>query len=181
LRGRMMYATVPAKSAKSTTTTTDTASGVIVRGLTDASMISSAFAPQVESAGVPAVWQDLLALTQNRPAGGVGLGEKLMSRWEGWGYVATWMTAPDGVSSSGLCAVSMNRNYTLTNAFSAWAVALCCPHCGRTGSCTVSEDDGGKEPRLRVEGLSSGFVVVELRPGAGQDIRCGTCNSSALK
>jgi hypothetical protein len=77
----------------------------------------------------------------------------------------------------------MNRDYALMNASSEWTVALCCPHCGRTGSGTVSEDpyDGQKEPHRRVDGLSSGFVVAELRPGAGQDIRCGTCNSSALK
>jgi hypothetical protein len=77
----------------------------------------------------------------------------------------------------------MRSGGALVNALSAWTVALCCPHCGRTGSCAVSEDayDGQKEPRLRVDRLSSGFVVVELRPGAGQDIRCGTCNSSALK
>jgi hypothetical protein len=77
----------------------------------------------------------------------------------------------------------MNRDYALMNALSAWTVALCCPHCGRTGSGTVSEDTygGQREPRLRVDGLSSGFVIVELRPGARQDIRCATCNSSALK
>ena len=76
----------------------------------------------------------------------------------------------------------MKRDYALMNALSAWTVALRCPHCGRTGSGTVSEDAYGKnEQRLRVDRLSSGFVVVELRPGAGQDIRCGTCNSSALK
>jgi hypothetical protein len=64
-----------------------------------------------------------------------------------------------------------------------WTVALRCPHCGRTGSGTVSEDayGGQREPRLRVDGLSSGFVVGELRPGARQDVRCATCNSSALK
>jgi hypothetical protein len=68
-------------------------------------------------------------------------------------------------------------------ALDTWAVTLCCPHCGRTGTGTVSEDrlDGDAEPRLHVENLSSGFVAVELRPGAGQDIRCITCNSSALK
>jgi hypothetical protein len=99
LRGRMMYATVPAKSAKSTTTTTDTASGVIFWGPADASMISSAFAPQVESVGVPPFWQDALAMTQKRPAGVSGARRKAcVPRCEGWGYVATWMTAPDGVS-----------------------------------------------------------------------------------
>jgi DNA-directed RNA polymerase subunit RPC12/RpoP len=71
----------------------------------------------------------------------------------------------------------MNRDNTLMNALSAWTVGLRCPHCGRTGTGTVSED---AEPRLRVDGLSSGFVVVELT-GSRQDIRCGTCNSSALK
>jgi DNA-directed RNA polymerase subunit RPC12/RpoP len=77
----------------------------------------------------------------------------------------------------------MNRNYAPLSALSEWTVALRCPHCGRAGSGIVSEDhaDGQIEPRLRVDGLSSGFVVVELRTGAGQDIRCGTCNSSALK
>jgi hypothetical protein len=73
----------------------------------------------------------------------------------------------------------MNPNYTQTS--TAWAVSLCCPHCGRTGTGTASEEDAEGEPRLRVESLSSGFVAVELRPGAGQDIRCITCNSSALK
>jgi hypothetical protein len=73
----------------------------------------------------------------------------------------------------------MNRNYTQTmTALSAWVVALCCPHCGRTGTGTVSEGAGS---RLRADSLSSGFGAVELRPGAGQDIRCVTCNSSALK
>jgi hypothetical protein len=76
----------------------------------------------------------------------------------------------------------MNRNYTPTMTMSnAWAVTLCCPHCGRTGTGTVSEDGRQAEPRLRVDSLSGGFVAVELRPGAGQDIRCVTCNSSALK
>jgi hypothetical protein len=77
----------------------------------------------------------------------------------------------------------MNRDNTLMNPLSAWTVALRCPFCGHTGSGAISEDayDGHKEPRLRVDGLSRGFVVVELRLGPGQDIRCGTCNSSALK
>jgi DNA-directed RNA polymerase subunit RPC12/RpoP len=77
----------------------------------------------------------------------------------------------------------MNRDYALLSALSEWTVALRCPHCSRTGSGTVSEDDsdGQIEPRLRVDGLSRGFVVVELRTGAGRDIRCATCNSSALK
>ncbi len=78
----------------------------------------------------------------------------------------------------------MSRNYTQPmTALNAWAVTLCCPHCGRTGTGTVSEDgmNGQTEPRLRVDSLPSGFVAVELRPGAGQDIRCITCNSSALK
>jgi hypothetical protein len=77
-----------------------------------------------------------------------------------------------------------NRNYSPPMTTSnAWAVTLCCPHCGRTGTGTVSEAglDGQAERRLRVDSLSSGFVAVELRPGAGQDIRCMTCNSSALK
>jgi hypothetical protein len=74
-------------------------------------------------------------------------------------------------------------DYTLVNELSSWAVALLCPHCERTGSCTVSEDadDGAKELGLRIDALSSGFVVVELRARAGRDIRCATCNSSALK
>jgi hypothetical protein len=72
----------------------------------------------------------------------------------------------------------MNRNYNQPmTALNAWAIVLCCPHCRRPGTGTVSE--GQAEPRLRVESLSSGFVAVE-RPGAGQDIRCVTCNSSAL-
>jgi hypothetical protein len=76
----------------------------------------------------------------------------------------------------------MNPNHTQTMiALTAWAVSLCCPHCGRTGTGTASEEDAEGEPRLRVDSLSSGFVAVELRPGAGQDIRCVTCNSSALK
>jgi hypothetical protein len=78
----------------------------------------------------------------------------------------------------------MNGNYTQTmTALNAWAVALCCPHCGRTGTGTVSEGglNGQARARLRVDSLSSGFGAVELRPGAGQDIRCMTCNSSALK
>ena len=77
----------------------------------------------------------------------------------------------------------MNRDYASLSALSEWTVALRCPHCGRTGSGTVSEDesDGQTKPRLRVDGLSRGFVVVDLRTGAGRDIRCGTCNSSALK
>jgi hypothetical protein len=68
-------------------------------------------------------------------------------------------------------------------ALESWAVTLCCPHCGRTGAATVSEDglEGKAERHLRVDSLSSGFVAVELRPGAGLDIRCVTCNSSALK
>jgi hypothetical protein len=185
LRGRMMYATVPAKSAKSTTTTTDTASGVIFWGPADASMISSAFAPQAESVGVSAFWQDALAMTQKRPAGVSGARRKSLCAPVRWMGIRSDLDDRTGRSifPSDFVRSQMNRNYTLMNALSAWAVALCCPHCGRTGSCTVSEDadDGGKEPRLRVEGLSSGFVVVELRPGAGQDIRCGTCNSSALK
>jgi DNA-directed RNA polymerase subunit RPC12/RpoP len=76
----------------------------------------------------------------------------------------------------------MNRDYALMNTLSAWTVALRCPHCGHTGSGTVSEDahGGQRERRLRMD-VSSGFVVVELRTGAGQVIRCGTCNSSALK
>jgi hypothetical protein len=77
-----------------------------------------------------------------------------------------------------------NRNYSHRMTTSnAWAVTLCCPHCGRTGTGTVSEEglDRQAERRLRVDSLSSGFVAVELRPGAGQDIRCVTCNSSALK
>jgi hypothetical protein len=76
----------------------------------------------------------------------------------------------------------MSRTYAHTMiALTPWAVSLCCPHCGRTGTGTASEEDADGEPRLRVDGLSSGFVAVELRPGAGQDIRCVTCNSSALK
>jgi hypothetical protein len=184
LRGRMMYATVPAKSAKSTTTTTDTASGVILgpRGCFDDFIRFCA--PSRECRGV-----GLLA--------GCPRHDSETARWCEWGSAKSlcapvrWMGLRSDLDDrtgrsifhSDFVRSQMNRNYTLMNALSAWAVALCCPHCGRTGSCTVSEDadDGGKEPRLRVEGLSSGFVVVELRPGAGQDIRCGTCNSSALK
>jgi hypothetical protein len=77
----------------------------------------------------------------------------------------------------------MNRDYNRTvTASNAWAVTLCCPHCGRTGTGTVSDGmDRQAERHLRVDSLSIGFVAVELRPGAGQDIRCVTCNSSALK
>jgi hypothetical protein len=68
-------------------------------------------------------------------------------------------------------------------ALNAWVVTLYCPHCGRTGTGTISE--GGLEeraaPGLRVDSLTSGFRAVELRPKARQDIRCVTCNSSALK
>jgi hypothetical protein len=65
----------------------------------------------------------------------------------------------------------------------AWAITLRCPHCGRAGTAIVSElgSVGQAESRLRIDCLSSGFVVVERRPRAGQDIRCSTCNSSALK
>jgi len=75
----------------------------------------------------------------------------------------------------------MKRN-TMT-ALNAWAVALCCPHCGRTGTVTVSESSLDRPAKLRVsvDTLSMGFVAVELRSGVGQDIRCATCNSSALK
>src|SRR3984957_9629426 len=47
----------------------------------------------------------------------------------------------------------MNRDHALMNALSAWTVALRCPHCGRTGSGTVSEDayGGHREPGLRVD------------------------------
>jgi hypothetical protein len=49
LRGRMMYATTPAKSAKRTTTTTDTMSVRIYGSAAAAAVISSVFAFQVES------------------------------------------------------------------------------------------------------------------------------------
>jgi hypothetical protein len=49
LRGRMMKATIPAKSAKRTTTTTNAAS-VVISGTPQMPMISFAFAGQVESA-----------------------------------------------------------------------------------------------------------------------------------
>jgi hypothetical protein len=65
----------------------------------------------------------------------------------------------------------INRNYLQTmTALNAWVVTLYCPHCGRTGTGTVSE--GGLEeraaPGLRVDSLTSGFRAVELRPKAGK-------------
>ena len=46
----------------------------------------------------------------------------------------------------------------------SWAITLRCPHCGRAGTAIVSEVDSvGKEARLRIGGLSSGFVVVPRR------------------
>jgi hypothetical protein len=77
----------------------------------------------------------------------------------------------------------MSHEHLMTTALDTWTVTLCCPHCGRTGTGTVFEDDldGQVEPRLRIASLPSGFVAVELRPGGAQDIRCATCNSSALK
>jgi LSD1 subclass zinc finger protein len=64
-------------------------------------------------------------------------------------------------------------------ALDTWAITLRCPHCGRAGTAAVSEGDA--DGKVRINDLSSGFVVVELRRGAEQDIRCSTCNSSALK
>ena len=78
----------------------------------------------------------------------------------------------------------MKRRYTcIMTALNAWAVALCCPHCGRTGTGTVSESSLDRPAKLHVsvDSLSIGFVAVELRSGVGQDIRCATCKSSALK
>ena len=78
----------------------------------------------------------------------------------------------------------MKRNYTrMMTELTGWAVALCCPHCGRTGTGTVSESSLDRPAKLRVsvDTLSMGFVAVELRSGVGQDIRCATCNSSALR
>jgi hypothetical protein len=61
-----------------------------------------------------------------------------------------------------------------------WAITLRCPHCGRAGTAIVSEVASvDKEASLCIGGLSSGFVVVPRR--GGQDIRCSTCNSSAVK
>jgi transketolase N-terminal domain/subunit len=79
--------------------------------------------------------------------------------------------------------VTIEGHTETTTALNVWAVAPCCPHCGRTGTGTVSEDslDGQAQPRLSVDSLSSGFLAVELRSGTGQNIRCVTCNSSALK
>jgi hypothetical protein len=56
----------------------------------------------------------------------------------------------------------------------AWSVSLQCPHCQRTGTATIHEG-----PRFRVEVLTAGFGVIE-RPNS-PDIRCATCNSSALR
>jgi hypothetical protein len=54
-------------------------------------------------------------------------------------------------------------------AFNAWAISLCCPHCGRSGTGTVSEGglDGQAGSRLTVNSLSSGFGAVDcgLAPG----------------
>ena len=77
---------------------------------------------------------------------------------------------------------SNESDFPFMNPSSAWTVALRCPHCGRVGSGAASEGayDGQNESRLRIDGLSSGFVVVELRTGVGHDIRCSSCNSSAL-
>jgi hypothetical protein len=58
-----------------------------------------------------------------------------------------------------------------------WSISLQCLHCGCTGTATVHEPEAGL--RFRVEGLSAGFRVIE-RP-RGPDIRCVTCNSSALR
>jgi hypothetical protein len=63
----------------------------------------------------------------------------------------------------------MNRDYALMNTLSAWTVALRCPHCGHTGSGTVSEDahGGQRERRLRMD-VSSGFVSWNCEPAPGK-------------
>jgi phage FluMu protein Com len=68
-------------------------------------------------------------------------------------------------------------------ALESWTITLRCPHCGRTGTGTVFEEDaeGQGKSRLRIDQLSNGFIAVELHAGARQDIRCAICNSSALK
>ncbi len=60
----------------------------------------------------------------------------------------------------------------------AWTIKLECPHCGRVGTATVFDE--GPEGEVCIGALSLGFVVVK-RPGARHDVRCSTCNSSALK
>jgi hypothetical protein len=70
--------------------------------------------------------------------------------------------------------------YTLTMFPLAWAIKLECPHCGRIGTAMVSDD--GADGKVRIDGLSLGFVVVQrAAPAARDDVRCSTCNSSALK
>jgi hypothetical protein len=62
----------------------------------------------------------------------------------------------------------------------AWAIKLECPHCGRVGTATVSDD--GPDGEVCIDELSPGFVVVKRSmPVARHDVRCSTCNSSALK
>jgi hypothetical protein len=70
--------------------------------------------------------------------------------------------------------------YNLTMFPLAWAIKLECPHCGRIGTAMVSDD--GADGHVRIDGLSPGFVVVQrAAPAARDDVRCSTCNSSALK
>jgi hypothetical protein len=71
--------------------------------------------------------------------------------------------------------------YNLTmSSLDAWAIKLECPHCGRIGTATVS--DGRADGEVCIDRLSPGFVVVKRpAPGARHDVRCSTCNSSALK
>jgi hypothetical protein len=56
------------------------------------------------------------------------------------------------------------------NALSSWTVALCCPHCGRTGSGTISEGarSGQKEACLRVDELSTGSLLWNYEPAPGK-------------
>jgi phage FluMu protein Com len=64
------------------------------------------------------------------------------------------------------------------SALDKWSISLRCPHCARIGTATISEDGSTQ----RINDISSGFMLVERRaPGAGHDIRCSTCNSSALQ
>jgi hypothetical protein len=70
--------------------------------------------------------------------------------------------------------------YNLTMFPLAWAIKLECPHCGRIGTAMVSDD--GADGKVRIDGLPLGFVVVQrAAPAARDDVRCSTCNSSALK
>ncbi len=59
-----------------------------------------------------------------------------------------------------------------------WAVALECPQCKRIGTASAFED--GCDGRVFIDSPSYGFVVMTRR-ASGHDIRCATCNSSALK